>query len=160
MNDGVRDPLTASRGTSSHSPCSSRSHSPSKPNNSPTDPPDTSSVLYASPTPQSTAISQTASLLYTTTTHQLSPHPPSPHHSPFLGGFLHDARDLLNEHLCRRVLSINLPIRLSDLACLRNEDPEIGSHSGIDESDVGAYGCDLLDDGSVDQEGGGFLLGR
>lgn len=124
----------------------------------PTDRPDTSSVLYASPIRRSRAISRKAEPLCKT----IRPKPVNAvgrGSSPGLSSFLHDSRDLLYEHLRGRVLPIHLPVSLRDLASLRDKDPEVGSHPRVDETDIRAYGGDFLDDGGVDEEGGGFLLG-
>lgn len=79
---------------------------------------------------------------------------------PRLSGLLHHPRHLLHQHLCRRVLSIHLPVRLCNLARLGNENAEIRSHARVDKADVGTYGCDLFEDRGVEEQRRSFLFGR
>jgi hypothetical protein len=65
---------------------------------------------------------------------------------PRLSGFLEYTGNFLDENLCRRILSVNLVVCLSDLSGFGDENTEVGSHTGIDESDVGTDGGDFLKD--------------
>lgn len=82
-----------------------------------------------------------------------------PSDSPRLRRLLHHGRDLANEDACGRVLAVDLPVRLSTLAGLGDEDAEVGPHARVDEADVGADDRDLLEDRVVDERRG-RLLGR
>ena len=72
---------------------------------------------------------------------------------PGLGGLLHDVRDLLRKHLRWWVLPVHLPVRLCALTRSCDENSEIWTHSGVNDSDVWADDRDLLDNGIVDEDG-------
>lgn len=76
---------------------------------------------------------------------------------PRLSSFLHNGSDLPNHHSDTRVLSIDLPISLSTLSCLRHQYSEIRSHTTVNDSDVGADDGYFLEGGVVDEGRWGFF---
>lgn len=67
----------------------------------------------------------------------------APTDSPRLCRILHDRRNLSHHDPRARVLAIDLPVRLSRLARLGDEDAEVGAHARVDHADVGADQRDL-----------------
>lgn len=77
---------------------------------------------------------------------------------PRLSRLLHNSSHLLHQDLCRRILSIHLPICLRNLPSFGYKHPEIRAHTRINETDVGTYRSDLLKSRGVEKDGGCLLL--
>jgi hypothetical protein len=71
---------------------------------------------------------------------------------------LHDGRDLLDENLGRRVLVVDLPVRLGRLPRLGHKRSEVRTHAGVDDADVGADDGDALNGRLIDEDRGRLLL--
>ena len=71
---------------------------------------------------------------------------------PRLCRLLHYRRNLLREYARWRVLSVDLPIRLCALPRLGDKDAKVGTHSRVDDPNVGANHGNLFQHRIVDQD--------
>lgn len=74
-------------------------------------------------------------------------------HLPRLCRLLHYGRNLLGKDTGRRVLAIDLPVRLGSFACLGDEYSEVGAHARVDDADIWADDRNLVEHGRVDEDG-------
>jgi hypothetical protein len=73
-------------------------------------------------------------------------------HAAGLRGFLHDARDILNEYPCRGVFVVDsLVTGVGDFAGFVDEDAVVRAHARVDHADVGGDEGDLGERGWVDE---------
>ena len=73
-------------------------------------------------------------------------------------GLLHNVGQFLGEDPRGRVLAVHLPIRLRALPCPGHQHPEIRSHPGVHNPDVGTDHGDPFDHRVIYEDGGGFFL--